>query len=441
VRLCVVSAKYPFGPGEPFLDTELRALAPSFERVVVFPTSQRARAFGYDAVPASVLGISLFGPRTLALAWRALVRQPRAVASALAALLGGRYALRAKLKNLVVVPKGLALAELVREHGIAHVHAYWLSTPATVAWLAARVAGVPFSATTHRWDIYENNMAARKLHDATFVRTISARGRDDLLAMTGGEPAKAVLVRLGVALPATRAEAAAEGDVDAAVDGGTHAEPDGERPLRILCAARLVPVKGHDVLIRALVALRDDGVAFACTLAGDGELRDALQARIDAAGLGDRVRLAGAIPHDVLLAQLQAGAFDVSVIASIERAGGLMEGVPVALLEAMAAGAVVVATDSGSIGELVDATTGVLVPHSDATALASALARVARDPDLRSRLRAEARCRVEREYDGRRTSDRLRALILGVAPSGLGNSQNESDACLESACGADAAQG
>ena len=97
------------------------------------------------------------------------------------------------------------------------------------------------------------------------------------------------------------------------------------------------------------------------------------------------------------------------MIASVEGGGGLMEGVPVALIEAMAAGAVVVATDSGSVGELVDGTTGLLVPHSDPAALAQALARVARDPELRDRLRDAARARVERDYDVIRTTDRLRS--------------------------------
>ena len=323
---------------------------------------------------------------------RAFARRPTRVLGTVAALLRERYPLRGKVKNLAVLAKGLALAELVRANGIEHVHAYWLSTPATVAWIASRVSGVPFSATTHRWDLYENNMAARKLADAAFVRTISERGRTDLLAMTGGDPAKAVLVRLGVALPPRRPDAA-----EAAAG-----------PLRILCAARLVPVKAHDVLIDALARLRDAGVDFRCTLAGEGELRGALATRIAALGLGDRVAMPGAIPHGELLERLERGDFDVSVISSIERAGGLMEGVPVALIEAMAAGAVVVATDSGSIGELVDELTGVLVPYADPQALADALAGVASDPALRARLRAAARGRVERDYDASRTSAALR---------------------------------
>lgn len=395
MTLCIVSAKYPYGLGEAFLDTELRALASAFDNVTIFPTSPNVHDHGYVRVPAEVLRIPLAGPLTLWLAARAAMRHPRRALGAIATLLGERYPAGVKLKNLAVVPKALALAELARTRGFDHLHAYWLSTPATVAWLAARVAGIPFSATTHRWDLYENNMAARKLRDARFVRTISERGRDDLLRMTGGDASKVALVRLGIDLPQLTS---------------ANGRPGGA--LRILCAARLVPVKGHSVLIQALARLRDRAIPFACTFAGDGERKDALAGQIAAAGLQGAVVLAGTVPHDDLLAQLRNGDYDVSVMSSIEGPGGLMEGVPVALIEAMAAGVVVVATDSGSVRELVDdEATGLLVPHSDPAALAAALERVALDPALRERLRGAARQRVERDFDGVRTSDQLRALL------------------------------
>jgi glycosyltransferase involved in cell wall biosynthesis len=160
--------------------------------------------------------------------------------------------------------------------------------------------------------------------------------------------------------------------------------------------------------------LRARGVPFECTLAGEGELRGDIEREIAASGLGESVRLAGDVPHDALLARLQAGEYDVSVISSVERPGGLMEGVPVALIEAMAAGAVVVGTDSGSVGELVDGTTGLLVPHSDPAALCAALERLAGDPELRARLREAARRRVERDFDGARTGAKLRALMASL---------------------------
>ena len=351
---------------------------------------------GFSDIPADVLAIPLVGARTLVLAARAIVRRPLRALRACAALMRERYPVRAKLKNLAVIPKGLALAELARTQRFDRLHAYWLSTPATVAWLASRVSGIPFSATTHRWDLYENNMARRKLADASFIRTISARGRADLLRMTAGDERKVRLVRIGVPLSPVAPDSPQRGPAT---------------PLRILCAARLVAVKGHRDLIEALALLRRRDVPFVCTLAGSGELRDELERRIASAGLLDRVRLAGTIAHDELVARLQAGEWDVSVIASIERRDGLMEGVPVALLEAMAAGVVVVATDSGAIGELVDAETGLLVPHSQPDALAAALAQLSGDRGLYERLRHAARERVEREFDARRTAATLRELI------------------------------
>jgi glycosyltransferase involved in cell wall biosynthesis len=407
MRLGLVSAKYPFGPKEPYLDTELRALAPRLERVTVIPASPTTAERGFADVPGDVVRLPVAGPSTFALAARAFARRPLRALGTIATLLRDRYPWRAKLKNLAVVPKGLAVAEVARARRLEHLHAYWLSTPATVAWIAARVAGIPFSATAHRWDVYEDNMSARKLRDAAFVRTISERGRRDLLARTGSDPAKVSVVRLGVALPASGRVPVVAGDSWGRLPGDA-------RPLRILCAAALVPVKGHALLVQALTLLRGLGVAFSCTLAGDGPERDDITGRIEAAGLDGVVHLAGQVPHDELLAQLQRGDFDVSVIASVEGADGVMEGVPVALVEAMAAGTVVVATDSGSVGELVDGTTGLLVPHSDPVALAFALKRVGSDPALRDQLRDAARARVERDFDVARTTEKLRALLVTV---------------------------
>jgi colanic acid/amylovoran biosynthesis glycosyltransferase len=405
VRLGLISSKYPFGAKEPFLDAELRALAPSLAALTVIPATPEGRERGYDGVPGEVVRLSLFGGGTVTRALRAFARRPLRALGALA-VVATSGPVRVRAKNLTVFVKALAVADVARERRLDHLHAYWLSTPATVAWVAARVAGIGFSATAHRWDVYENNLAARKLRDATFVRTISARGRRDLLALTRGEPAKVHVVRLGVELPAPAAV-----PVGAGVAAG---ERSGAAPLRILCAAALVPVKGHADLLDALAALRARGVAFSCTLAGNGPERPAIAARIAALGLDGVVRMAGSVPHDRLLEELASGAFDVAVIASVERAGGLMEGVPVALIEAMAAGVAVVATDSGSIGELVDGESGLLVPHSDPAALADALARVGGDGALRERLRAAGRTRVEREFDLRSTSVELRALFALV---------------------------
>jgi colanic acid/amylovoran biosynthesis glycosyltransferase len=403
VRLGLISARYPYDAHEPYLDAELRALARRLDAVTVIPTSPRGAEVSYADVPGEVVRIPLWGRETLALAARTLKRRPRRTIGAVVELLSERASWRVKLKNLAVLPKSLAVAELARVYRLDHLHAYWLSTPATVAWLAARIAGIPFSATAHAWDIYENNIAARKLRDATFVRTISDRGRRDLLTLTGADPARVHVVRLGVELGAQ--------DTTPIARGVERRRLRSVEPLRILCAAAFVPKKGHTVLLSALTLLRDRGIAFACTLAGHGPLRDEIVARIDALGLNAHVCVAGTVPHGDLLARLARSDYDVSVLASLELGYGVMEGVPVALTEAMAAGTVVVATYSGSIGELVDESTGILVPHSDAPALADALAAIATDSALRERLREAARRRVAREYNVVDTTARLRLLL------------------------------
>ena len=163
------------------------------------------------------------------------------------------------------------------------------------------------------------------------------------------------------------------------------------RPIALV-PARLEEQKGHRHLLEA--ARRLPGVRFLC--AGDGRLRDELIAGADRLGVADRVTFLGfRRDMDVLL-----GACDLVVLPS------LYEGLPLTLIEAMAAGRAVVATDIGGTRELVvDGATGILVPPRDPAALASAVQRVAGDDSLARRLGSAGRERsvqsLLRGEDGR----------------------------------------
>jgi glycosyltransferase involved in cell wall biosynthesis len=383
VKLALVSAKYPYGPKEAFLDVELRALAPLLESVTVFPTSPPRALPGFEAVPANVRRFGLASGATFAGAWRALRARPRAALGAILALLAAPYPIGPKLKNLAVMPLGLALGDALRRGRFDHVHAYWLSTPATVAYIAARVAALPWSATAHRWDIYENNAAALKLRSACGVRAISRRGRRDLLARyapSGGS--RVEVVHVGVGVPAGPPRV-----------GPAHA------PFTVACVANLVPEKGHADLFRALAALRERGFEVRCDLVGDGPLRASLERLAKELALGECVRFRGYVRHASVLRELRSGEFDALLLTSLESGGGAMEGIPVALMEAMAAGVPVIATDSGSVGELVDDTCGRLVPSGDVGAIAGALALLAGSLELRASLALAAHAKVSREFD------------------------------------------
>ena len=176
----------------------------------------------------------------------------------------------------------------------------------------------------------------------------------------------------------------------AAACRGVDARAEGRRRLRLPAAAPVVgavanftPKKDHATLLRAIAALIADRPGLRLVLVGAGPLEDTLRRLVSERGLSHVVTFAGA-RDDV--AQLMP-AFDVFVLSSLH------EGLPIALLEAMASGVAPVATAVGGVPEVIgDREHGLLVSPADPAALASALADVLDDTALRQRL-AEAAVR------------------------------------------------
>jgi glycosyltransferase involved in cell wall biosynthesis len=157
---------------------------------------------------------------------------------------------------------------------------------------------------------------------------------------------------------------------------------------RLVAVGRLKAPKDFLTLVRALAALPEG--SFEALIVGDGPDRAQVEAEIRRLGLAERVELAGE-RDDV--PQLLA-ASDVFVLASRS------EGLPVSVLEAMAAELPVAASAVGGLAELVDdGGTGILVPAGDEVALAEALRRLVADPELRRKLGAAGRARAEAEFD------------------------------------------
>ena len=155
--------------------------------------------------------------------------------------------------------------------------------------------------------------------------------------------------------------------------------------VRLLAVGSVVPVKGYDLLIAAVATLTD--MPWRLTIAGDRTRNPAvaaqLDANIEAHGLGDRVAVLGAVPHERIVELYLAS--DVFVLAS------RFEGYGMALAEAIAHGLPVVSTMAGAIPDTVPAGTGLLVPPDDTAALAQALRRLISDRAERQRLAMKAR--------------------------------------------------
>jgi glycosyltransferase involved in cell wall biosynthesis len=155
--------------------------------------------------------------------------------------------------------------------------------------------------------------------------------------------------------------------------------------IRLLSIGSVVPGKGYDLLIAALVTLAD--MPWHLTIAGDRTRNPAaaaqLDADIEAYGLGNRVAVLGAVPPERIVELYLAS--DMFVLAS------RFEGYGMALAEAIAHGLPIVSTTAGAIPDTVPAGAGLLVPPDDTTALAHALRRLIGNPPERQRLATNAR--------------------------------------------------
>lgn len=174
----------------------------------------------------------------------------------------------------------------------------------------------------------------------------------------------------------------------------------GDAPLALISVCRLTEKKGIDFALRALAevqGVRPD-LDWSYTIIGGGELLGEMRQLAATLQLSERVTFLGPRPHSEVKQRLsQAHAF---VLPSVKAANGDLEGIPVALMEAMAAGLTVVSTHHSGIPELIeDGRTGLLAPERDTAALARKLIWVAENPGGCEALAVAARRKVEEDFD------------------------------------------
>ena len=178
----------------------------------------------------------------------------------------------------------------------------------------------------------------------------------------------------------------------------------------MLGVGRLVAKKGFDVFVDACAELRRRDVPFEALIVGqDDKHGDVVRERIAAQDLGDRIELPGAMGQEELLREYRrAGVLAMPCrVLDNDR-----DGIPNVLVEAMAAGAPVVATGVSGIPELVeDEVNGLLVEPDDPSALADALIRLHEDRELAARISNAGRRTVQERFDGDRLARRLADLF------------------------------
>jgi glycosyltransferase involved in cell wall biosynthesis len=290
-------------------------------------------------------------------------------------------------------------ARIIRRSRIQFLHATYGTTPATLAMLCSWLADVPFSFTCHAYEVFlPNPTLAQKARQARFVTMVSEFTRTYAIEKYGLDPAKVHVVTLGVDTQALAPR--------------VERNPDGR--FVVCCVARMERVKGHAVLLKACRMLRELGIDVRCRLVGDGPLRATLEEEIRRLDLGDRVEILGWCRPEAVLDVLRAA--DAFALPAVVEPDGNRDGIPVALMEAMALGLPVVSTRVSGIPELIETdVSGILVPPGDGAALAQALERLSNDRALGSRLGQAARRRIEQSFDLRQSAGRMVGLFRETA--------------------------
>jgi glycosyltransferase involved in cell wall biosynthesis len=285
----------------------------------------------------------------------------------------------------------------LRRAGIQHLHAHFANAPASVALMAAALAGISFSFTAHAYDIFiDQLLLPAKLAAAAFVACISRYNRR-YLRKHYPEARRAHLEVVRNGLDTTRF--------------CPNPHPQGAPPC-IIAVGRLVETKGFHVLVEACARLRDRGLSCQCLIIGDGPEAGRLQDLVNAFGVDNRVVLQGKLSPAELMPYYRRA--DVLAMPACIRHQDA-DGIPTVLIEALAMEIPVVATRVSGIPELVvDGETGLLVAPDDAAALAEALARLLGDQDLARRLARAGRDLVVSQYRGETSARQLRGLFAAA---------------------------
>ena len=278
-------------------------------------------------------------------------------------------------------------------------------------WMGARVletlerGDLPYVLVLHGTDLAVASHFPRSRHARRMRRAMEAAARclfvSRFLLETGvrfGAPAeRSEVFYLGIPVPERAAAPAAPG------------------PLRVVANGRFVPVKGHDLLLRAFASIVRGGVDARLVLVGEGPLEAQLRSMCSESGLADRVEFLGTMQNEHVYRLLARQHLFVHAARVTSR--GEHEGLGLAVQEAMAAGLPVVATRSGGVPEsVVDGETGRLVPVDDEAALTAAIAALAADPASRESMGRAGRARAQQLFDVARQNrilvERLRALAV-----------------------------
>jgi len=288
--------------------------------------------------------------------------------------------------SIGIFPKSVFFAYQMAVEGITHVHAHFARHATTTGFVIQRMAGIPYSFTAHGSDIHvDRHMLREKVAEADLVVPISNFNQKVILEECKGQYLdKLKVIHCGV-------------DTQQAFKPRSWNEDiENRTTVSIICIGTLHEVKGQTYLINSCKILKEAGYNFVCHFVGDGPDRPSLVKQAAQYGL-DCIIFHGVLTRPEIIQMLQE--MDIAVTPSVPAHDGRREGIPIVVMEAMASGLPVVASNISGIPELVeDNRNGFLIPPCDVGALVTAIERLIQEPGLRRRFGMAGREKIEKEF-------------------------------------------
>ncbi len=306
------------------------------------------------------------------------------------------------IKKGHIFVKSIGYASIFSRYKPNFILAHFLSEPSTVAMIAAKILNVPFGISAHAKDVTVDPHCPKiKILNSKFTVVCNRHAYDECVKLISGQNVTNLLLRYH--------------GIDAATFNQNRVYDFIGRTFKLINVARFEEKKGHVFLLQAMKVLKAKGFNFTLKLIGNGALYQDVADAIIKLELEDCVQILGngaGLPFKDTLKEMENS--DLFVFSGINTSKGDADGIANVLIEASALSMPVVSTDSGSTLELIqNEQNGLVVPQRDPQALAEAIKRLYEDAVLAERLGANARIKVERDFDINKNIVELESLILG----------------------------
>ncbi len=322
------------------------------------------------------------------------------------AFLKDKYDATSPFKNLILLLKGAVYAQVFSKHAPYELHSHFLSDISTICMVAAEYLSIPFSLNVHAKDVLVNpSMPIIKLKRAKFTAVCNRYAHNRLIEMAKGNTNKIHLIYHG--LDEKRME----------VTNLSLVKPN--RPLIFLLVSRLVEKKGVEYMLEASRILLNRGFDHEVAIIGANDptsyinMYEKYNTEIRELKMHDVVKILGegkGVPFEDAKQYYKIA--DIFVMPSISTGSGDADGVPNTIIEAALSKLPIVATDAGSIKDLLNDQNSILIEQKNAQQIADAIEKLMLDPELRENLGKRAYYDAKEMFSSTRNVNILHKLLL-----------------------------